>query len=390
MRIAVTAPFFVPAVRAGGPIPGIVGAIQTLAGHDVWVFTGDRDLGDDASYPPPYVGTTRVAGTKVSYLPSISPRSLRRWIPALRAIRHSDATYVNSCFSASFTLVPLLALGLLRYSGRVVISPRGELAESATQLGRSALKRGWLWLFRTLGMHRSVGVRDNVVWLASSEREAMDIRRCFQGPRVVVSAERLRPWDGPFAQAVDPDSRPLTIVSVGRIAPIKGTLELVRAAARMRQPARLQLIGLLEVPEYVAEVEDAVANCPDHVRVELVGPLPPDQVRSALLNADLFVSLTHGENFGHAIGEALQTGVPVMISDQTPWSFVADTGAGIVLTPAQCADAAHVAAELDRFASNDLHSRLHRAAAAVRSARLLGETTGQTTLLDALRVVEGS
>ena len=28
---------------------------------------------------------------------------------------------------------------------------------------------------------------------------------------------------------------------------------------------------------------------------------------------------TLGENYGHAIFEAMTTGVPVMISDQTPW-----------------------------------------------------------------------
>lgn len=384
MRIAVTAPFYVPAVRAGGPIPGIVGAIEALRGHNVWVFTGDRDLGDSAPYPPPHVGTTTVDGTKVSYLPALSPRTLRDWVPAMRAIRSSDVVYANSCFSASFTLFPLLVLKLSRYPGKVVISPRGELAQSATRLGRSFLKRGWLAMLRGLGMHRSIGSKGNVLWLASSDREATDIQRCFDAPRVVVSAERLRPWSGPFAQPVAPGDRSLSVVSVGRIAPIKGTLELVRAAAKMRHPVRLQLIGLLEVPEYVAQVEREIANCPGHVQVELVGPLPPEQVRTALVNADLFVSLTHGENFGHAIGESLQTGVPVLISDQTPWSFVAETGAGIVLSRDQCVDSTRVAAELDDFASTDLESRQLRAAAARSSADLPNEMS-RATLLDALR-----
>lgn len=37
---------------------------------------------------------------------------------------------------------------------------------------------------------------------------------------------------------------------------------------------------------------------------------------------------TKGENFGHAIFEALNLGKPVLISDQTPWRNLSAAGAG--------------------------------------------------------------
>jgi glycosyltransferase involved in cell wall biosynthesis len=37
---------------------------------------------------------------------------------------------------------------------------------------------------------------------------------------------------------------------------------------------------------------------------------------------------TWGENFGHAIAEALQHGKPVIISDRTPWRNLRDVQAG--------------------------------------------------------------
>ena len=38
-----------------------------------------------------------------------------------------------------------------------------------------------------------------------------------------------------------------------------------------------------------------------------------------LPNYDFFVMLSEGENFGHSIFEALAVGLPVLISNLTPW-----------------------------------------------------------------------
>jgi len=46
---------------------------------------------------------------------------------------------------------------------------------------------------------------------------------------------------------------------------------------------------------------------------------------------DLFFLPTRGENFGHVIHEALNAGLPVLISDRTPWSGVTAAGAGWAL-----------------------------------------------------------
>jgi len=45
----------------------------------------------------------------------------------------------------------------------------------------------------------------------------------------------------------------------------------------------------------------------------------------------LFLLPTRGENFGHAILEALSAGCPVLISDQTPWRGLESSGIGWAL-----------------------------------------------------------
>jgi glycosyltransferase involved in cell wall biosynthesis len=48
----------------------------------------------------------------------------------------------------------------------------------------------------------------------------------------------------------------------------------------------------------------------------------------ALQKAHFLVLPTHGENFGHAIFEALAMGRPVIISDETPWKNLYDRQLG--------------------------------------------------------------
>ena len=65
-----------------------------------------------------------------------------------------------------------------------------------------------------------------------------------------------------------------------------------------------------------------IRDRPSNIRAVYKGEVPPDQVKRTLARHDLFFFPTRGENFGHVIFESLAAGVPVLISDQTPWSDV--------------------------------------------------------------------
>jgi glycosyltransferase involved in cell wall biosynthesis len=64
------------------------------------------------------------------------------------------------------------------------------------------------------------------------------------------------------------------------------------------------------------------------VRVTYHGSAPHDSVAETLAQYDLFFFPTLGENFGHVIIEALLSGTPALVSDQTPWSRLPDRRAG--------------------------------------------------------------
>ena len=347
-QVCIMAPTYFPAHRSGGPVPGIRGVVDTLGGQDVRMVTADRDLGDVHPFPPPHRGTTTVDGILVTYLGSPRPRNLRDWGRAYATMRTSDVVYLNSLMSKMFTVVPVLLLALLGYRGRVAMSPRGELAGSALRLGGSRQKRAWIRLMTTLRLDQRIGSgrRGNVVWLASSEHEARDVLAAFPSARVVVSPERLRSSPAAAVEPRAPLEQGLRLVSVGRIAPVKGTVDLVAALVEVTFPVSLDLVGHVEDAAYAAKIHELLERLPPYVQVVLRGGVPPDQVSELLDRAHLSVLLTHGENFGHAIGESLQRGTPVLISDQTPWSVVAERGAGLVIETDACRDPRAVAAAL--------------------------------------------
>lgn len=351
MKVVVLAPAYVPAHKAGGPVPGIVGAVRQLGEHEVSVLTADRDLGESAPYPPPHVGTTEVDGTPVTYLPPLGWSTRREWRRALRGLRRADAVYVNSMMSKGFTVLPLVYLLATRWRGRLLISPRGELSETAMTLGGARQKRLWTGLVRALGAGRTFGGRPTT-WVVSSPREQDDVERVFPGARTAVIPETLRPAATSGATR-GPRSDALRVVTVGRVARIKGIDDLVRGIAHVPGPVRLDVLGLLEDETYVALVRSLVDRLPAHVEVRLVGAVDPSAVEDALRESHLFALLTRGENFGHAIGEALRAGCPVLISDQTPWSDVARARAGVVLTREECTTPATVGDAVRAFAEMD-------------------------------------
>lgn len=62
--------------------------------------------------------------------------------------------------------------------------------------------------------------------------------------------------------------------------------------------------------------------------VEFVGTKAEPEIRDLLIESDAFVLPTKGENFGHAVFEAMSVGTPVIVSDQTIWRGLREQNAG--------------------------------------------------------------
>ena len=321
-KIMVFTDWYEPGFKAGGPIRSCVNFAENMQGaYEVFVFTTDRDLNADAPYTGIRVDEWRrnEKGIRVYYC---SPAGLT-WSTIRRQLRElrPDFIYLNSMFSVRFTLFPLLMSRFSGQDGRVVLSPRGMLKDSAVRF-KSRKKKVFLNSFRWLGFSR------RVVFLASDETEIKDVRHYF-GPAARVVLIPNFPARLSAAPAVlEKKPGEVSLIFVGRIHPIKNPDVLLRVLKEVRATVRLTLVGSLEDKTFWAGCEALIRELPANITIHYAGEIPNDQLPAVTAGHHLFVLPTRGENFGHAIFEALTLGKPVLISDQTPWRDLAPVKAG--------------------------------------------------------------
>jgi glycosyltransferase involved in cell wall biosynthesis len=90
----------------------------------------------------------------------------------------------------------------------------------------------------------------------------------------------------------------------------------------------LDIIGPEEDSAYTDELKALAKELGGDQMVRFLGSQSPAILQTLLPDYDFFVLPTRHENFGHVIVEAWAAGLPVIISDQTPWCDLEAKGIG--------------------------------------------------------------
>lgn len=328
---------YTPGFKTGGPLQSVANLVQHLGEEFRFrIITSDRDYEDTDPYPNIEPSTWLPVGrAKVLYLP---PEKLNL-LSIARVMRETphDRLYLNSFWNPKFTSLPLLARRLhLAPRKTAVLAPRGEFSKGAINL-KASRKRAFLAATRMMGLHR------NLVWQASTEFEAEDIRRAMGdiASDIRIAVDLPRGAGSPVARTPRKAGEALRVVFLSRISPKKNLLFALEVLARVRVPVIFTIVGPSEDTAYWARCMAQIERLPSNIEVIWAGSLQPENVIAELAGHDLFFLPTLGENYGHVIAEALEAGLRLLISDQTPWRNLAAEGVGHDLP----------LSEPDRFAS---------------------------------------
>lgn len=318
-----------PAFKSGGPVQTLRNLVRHL-GHalDFRIVTADRDRGDETPFRNVAINQWNdVGGARVFYADP-AHRSLGYWRRLISGAQ-PRIIYLNSFFDPVFTTEPLLLrrLGLVDKRIHWLLAPRGEFASAALAL-ESRKKSAFMRVASGIGLHR--GLR----WQASSPFEAEDIRREMGvSPNDIVVAPNLPALFAsvPEADRARKPGEPLSVCFLSRIAPMKNLDFALEVLGAVRSRVEFHVYGPPADAEYFAYCRQVAAGLGSNVRVEFHGDVPHEAVGETLAKHDLYLLPTRGENYGHSIVEALGAGLPVLISDRTPWQNLEQRGAGWAL-----------------------------------------------------------
>jgi len=149
-------------------------------------------------------------------------------------------------------------------------------------------------------------------------------------------------------QAIRKEEGVLKLVSIGRIAPEKGTLVGLKALQAVKGNITFDLYGTAYNSSYWEECKQLIGRLPSNITVRHHGPCPTEAVSAKLSAAHALLLPSEGENYGHSIVESLGQGRPVLISKHTPWQDLALQKAGWDVAATELPSAIQTLVEMDQ------------------------------------------
>lgn len=364
MKIFCSIESYLPGTLGGGPVRGLSNMVAQLSEHhEFFILTRNHDYLDSNAYPniKPNEWIKDEAGSQVYYASGQCWK--RASIEAIEALK-PDWIYLQGAFSPmTRVLLSACKSNKALHGYKILLAPHGNLSP-ATLKHHAWRKYFWLSYAKTRNLY------SHVSWHSASARESEQIRKCFgagvdirevpMAPAPREFSERVtEPNPAPFNPNLELDSRQpakcLRLVYFGRLSPEKNlefAFKCLSEFATTHPDTQVvyDVIGSGS-PGYVSQLEAIAHQMPANLHISFIGQLSVSALRAQLCqSADsndasleargayaCMLMPSRTENFSYTILESLQAGIPVLVSDQTPWRDLMAKGVGWDL-PLQAVD----------------------------------------------------
>ena len=323
VNILVFVDWYYPGYQAGGPIRSVYNLVNQLKGDFKFsIFTRNTDYLETKPYED-IVSDQWIEVSENVRVYYASPKQLSgKLISRIVEENHYEVIYLNSMFSKYFSIVPLQKIN--RRSGvKIILAPRGMLGEGSLRI-RKLKKLLFLKLSRVLGLY------NGVVFHSTSVDEKNDIDEHFGKNTPIEFAPNLpgQFHGGRVVGSKVKESGRLKLVSVARIAPEKNLNYALELLKEVSGQVELNIYGSIYDHGYWKKCSGTIKSLPENIRVHKHEGVPHQELYSILGKHHFLILPSPGENFGHIIFEALSSGCPPIISDNTPWKELQKQSAG--------------------------------------------------------------
>lgn len=318
--ILVFSDWYFPGFKAGGPIRSLMNIVDNVD-CDFFIVTRITDYHSDEPYQgiTENVWTQTTPNTNVMYIKE--SMMTFAFVESLIGERKYHKFYLNSLFSPLFTILPLRVLKKHKRNVKTIVAPRGMLKSGALSV-KSKKKKLFLLVAKLTGLY------GGVTWHATSKVEVEEIRSVFKSAQVDV-AEVLASVPKNVLLKPNKNSGESMFVSFTRISEEKGVLEAITFLSKLptEYSFGFDIYGAMPEGDYLEKCKSLLIDSPNR-NIRLMGEVSPNELSSIYSKYHFFLLPTWGENFGHAISEALCHSTPVIISNMTPWKGLEKEKAG--------------------------------------------------------------
>jgi glycosyltransferase involved in cell wall biosynthesis len=315
-KILIYLRYYLPGYGSGGPAVSISNMVQAMSHrYEFYVVCLSNDYGEKKPYKNVSGLSWKNFGeAKVLHLNKYkSP--FASYLSIIQKLE-PDIVYFNSFLDPFFTYIQLWYYQ--KKEIKCIIAPRGELTPGALTI-TPLKKRLYIYIFTKSFMLKKIN------WHATSKNELNQISSNIRiNPKKIFVAKNIPFFDQTKYKFNQPykEFNKLKIVFLSRITPVKNLMYILGVLKFCDSDIIFDIYGAIDEKKYWDQCKIKINSLPKNISVNYFGPIAHELVHQTLSDYHLFFLPTLGENFGHAIFEALSIGVPVLISDQTPWTDV--------------------------------------------------------------------
>lgn len=317
---------YIPGYKYGGPIRSIQ-AIKSKVKNEIdfSVFTLDKDFGDLISYPNVTSNTWDNEIDKTIFYFNGSIFNFCRIL--ISESKNFDVLYLNSFFNPVFSVLIIFFKKLGFVKNEVIIAPRGEFNPGALKI-KSFKKKVYLYLARLLKFYKPV------TWHATTRVEYEAIQRLFNLDAKICLVEGLSPKETNRKIAINNKEKgKLNLVFLARLSQIKNLDFLLNTLMIVdnHMEINLSIYGPIENIEYwngCLKIINEIHLTKPNIKINYKGEIDYFDIDVNLTNYDFYILPSLGENFGQSIADAFSVGLPVIISNKTPWRNLQSIGVG--------------------------------------------------------------
>lgn len=342
MNILHVIPSFAPAWRYGGPIVASLGLTTALAkrGHYVKVFTTNKD--GPTVLPVETGKPLHMSGIEVTYFPVGFPKWYYFSLQLSKALKHElptfDIVHIHSVYLwpttiASYWCRKMKIPYIIRPAGlldsiNVNKSYEGFIASYMSKIK----KNSYMKLFGKYDLNGAKGIQYTSQYELDSSFK-WGIKKKGKIIPIGVDISQKNHQEGNSASSKT-ESKLKTLLFLSRLDPIKGIetlIETARILYQLRKDFKLVIGGSGE-SHYESKLHEMVEGKGLGDIVHMIGSVSPNDKNQIFKKSDLFILLSHHENFGVVIAEAMSMNLPVVISHNVGiHDYVKSYDAGLVI-----------------------------------------------------------